>query len=117
MTRCPKPTSRAHNRLRQPVHSVTVARMSLPEAADHLPEDFFTELFNEPAATLSPAEAQRLRGPDFLPRLLDHLPGLVSYFDHHLVCHYANRAQLRHLPSPADSATSATNCGRLLYAV
>ena len=79
--------------------------MNLPDAADHLPEDFFTELFNEPAATLSPAEAQRLRGPDFLPRLLDHLPGLVSYFDHHLVCHYANRAQLRHLPSPADSAT------------
>ncbi|MDP3519220.1 MAG: ATP-binding protein [Hydrogenophaga sp.] len=78
--------------------------MSLPEAADHLPEDFFTELFNEPAALLSPAESERLRGPDFLARLLDHLPGLVSYFDHHLVCHYANRAQLRHLPLPADSA-------------
>ena len=78
--------------------------MSLPEAADHLPEDFFTELFNEPAAALSPAEAERLRGPEFLARLLDHLPGLVSYFDQHLVCHYANRAQLRHLPLPADSA-------------
>ena len=78
--------------------------MSLPEAADHLPEDFFTDLFDEPVASLSPADAQRLRGPDFLARLLDHLPGLVSYFDHHLVCHYANRAQLRHLPQPADNA-------------
>jgi PAS domain S-box-containing protein len=78
--------------------------MSLPEAADHLPEDFFTDLFNEPVAMLSSAESDRLRGPDFLARLLDHLPGLVSYFDHHLVCHYANRAQLRHLPLPADNA-------------
>jgi len=78
--------------------------MSLPEAADHLPEDFFTDLFDEPVASLSPADAQRLRGPDFLARLLDHLPGLVSYFDHHLVCHYANRAQLRHLPQPTDNA-------------
>ncbi len=78
--------------------------MSLPDAADHLPEDFFTELFNEPAAMLSPAEFERLRSPGFLPRLLDHLPGLVSYFDHHLVCHYANRAQLQHLPQAAESA-------------
>ncbi|MFC7408036.1 sensor histidine kinase [Hydrogenophaga atypica] len=78
--------------------------MSLPEAADHLPEDFFTELFNEPAAALSAAENERLRGAGFLTRVLDHLPGLVSYFDHHLVCHYANHAQLRHLPHPADSA-------------
>ena len=82
--------------------------MSLPEAADHLPEDFFTELFDEPAVLLSPAEHERLRGADFLARLLDHLPGLVSYFDHHLVCHYANQAQLRHLPQPADSAVGLT---------
>lgn len=78
--------------------------MSLPEAADHLPEDFFTDLFNEPVAGLSAAETERLRGPAFLARLLDHLPGLVSYFDQHLVCRYANRAQLRHLPLPAHSA-------------
>ncbi len=78
--------------------------MSLPEAADHLPEDFFTDLFNEPVARLSAPEAERLHGAAFLSRLLDHLPGLVSYFDHHLVCHYANRAQLRHMPQPADSA-------------
>ena len=78
--------------------------MSLPEAADHLPEDFFTDLFNEPVGGLSAAETERLRGPAFLTRLLDHLPGMVCYFDQHLVCHYANRAQLRHLPQPADSA-------------
>jgi len=76
--------------------------MSLPEAADHLPEDFFTDLFNEPVVGLSAADAARLDSPAFLGRLLDHLPGLVSYFDNSLSCRYANRAQRQHLPQPAE---------------
>jgi PAS domain S-box-containing protein len=78
--------------------------MSLHEAADHLPEDFFTQLFNEPVDGLSPADRAHLASPAFLARVLDHLPGLVSYFDYSLTCRYANRAQCRQAPAPVEQA-------------
>ena len=66
--------------------------MSVP--ADHLPEEFFTGLFPEPAPSRGLPAASHAAGADagFLTRVLDHLPGMVGYLDLQLSCRWANRA-------------------------